>query len=219
MPISLGSTPQVAQLDDARPRLPAHGLRVLAGGHDQRGRAVHDAARVAGRHGAVLAEGRAQLGQALERRVGLDVVVGVDLAHDLVALLDLDRHDLVGEAARLHGRCAQAVAAVRELVLRAAVDVVFLGQLLGRLRHEQPAVGVVEAAHEHVLQLPLLAEAVAAARAPQHEGRLAQALGAAGHHGLGLVGQDQVRGRDHRLDAAAAQAVHVSAGTGTGMPP
>ena len=42
----------------------------VGGRHDQRGRPVDDAAGVAGRHRAFLAEGRAQLRQAFQRRVG-----------------------------------------------------------------------------------------------------------------------------------------------------
>ena len=68
--------------------------------HDERRGAVIDAGGVGRRHGAVLGEGRAQLGDALERHAMLDVFVGVD---DDVALLGRDGvgDDLVLELAGL----------------------------------------------------------------------------------------------------------------------
>jgi hypothetical protein len=84
MPISVGRRRPLPGAHELRSTSRPVGLRARSRREHQRRRAVDDAARVAGGHRAVLAEGRAQLRERLERRVGLDVVVGVD---DDVALL------------------------------------------------------------------------------------------------------------------------------------
>ena len=74
--------------DDARERRLA-ALGGLARRHQHhRGGAVIDAGGVGGGHRAVLVEGRAQLGDRVERGAGLRIFVGVD---DDVALAALDR--------------------------------------------------------------------------------------------------------------------------------
>src|SRR5206468_11525745 len=78
---------------------------------DHRRRAVVDARRVPGRDRAVLLEPRDELRESLDRRVGADVLV---LVHDHVALLllDVDRHDLLGEPAVLARLRREAMAAL-----------------------------------------------------------------------------------------------------------
>ena len=57
------------------------------------------------------------VGQALERRLGPQVVVALD-ERDALARLDLDRHDFLGHHARRPGRVRQLLAAQRVRVRR-----------------------------------------------------------------------------------------------------
>src|ERR1019366_10504164 len=88
----------------------------LARGQDERRTAVDDAAGVAGGDGAVFLERGRQLRQNRERCLRPHVIVSF---HELYALarLDLDRHDLVGEAACLPRLVGELLAAEREGVL------------------------------------------------------------------------------------------------------
>ena len=62
----------------------------------------------------------------------------------LLALLHLDRHDLVLELAGRDGGGSALLRAHRDLVLRLAGDLVLLGQVLGRDAHVGLAEGVAE---------------------------------------------------------------------------
>ena len=75
---------------DAAERLRAFRLHRILAGDDQRGRAVDDAAGVAGGDDAVLLEHRRQLRENLHRRLGPHVIVLLD-ERDALLRLDLDR--------------------------------------------------------------------------------------------------------------------------------
>ena len=154
----------------------------------------------------VLAERSAQLAQTFERRLGLDVVVGVD-DELLLALRDRQRRNLGRELAGLDGGGAELVAAQCIFILFLARDADLLGDVLGGLRHEELAERVIECSEQQVFDLLLLAEAEAFARAADHVRHLAHVLHAAREAQLRLAEQHRVRGRDDRLDARTAQAV------------
>ena len=82
---------------------------------DHRGRAVVHARRIAGRHGAGIAERRLELGEALERRLGARMLVRVDLHRHLAG--DLHRHDLLGEVAGRDRLAGALLRAPREGIL------------------------------------------------------------------------------------------------------
>ena len=85
--------------DDPGARLHPERVGPRARRDDERGGAVHDPGRVPGGHDAVLAERRLERRERLERRLGLDVVVALDL--DLLApLLHLDRARSRGRTGR-----------------------------------------------------------------------------------------------------------------------
>ena len=108
--------------EDPRPRLQPGLLGGVGGGEHDRRRAVVEAAGVAGGDAAVLPERRPKLRQ----RLGggrLRVLVGGE-ADRLAFHLDLDRHDLAGEAALLDRRRRAGLALERERVLRLAGDLV-----------------------------------------------------------------------------------------------
>jgi hypothetical protein len=97
------------------------------GGSEQQGAgAVVEAGGVTCGDGRVGAEQRRQRGECVERRVGARLFVGNAVA---------DRQDLVDEMpGRDRARCA-LLRAQRERVLVGPRDVLFAGEMFGRLRH------------------------------------------------------------------------------------
>ena len=120
---------------------------------------------------------------------------------------DLDRHDLVGEAALLPRPLGELLAAKRVAILLLARHAVFRGAVLGRARHRAAAVGVEQRGPERVLELPL-SEPQAAAQAANDVRRLAHALGPAGQDDVRFTELDHLAAADGRLNARSAQAVH-----------
>jgi hypothetical protein len=174
-----GGTPAVAAATTrARGVSPCRFARLPAR-HDHGAGAVVHAARVAGGDAAaLLAEGRGQLGESLQRGVGAEVLVLLHL--DGVALAAGDRHrdDLLGEAAFLLRLAGALLRAEGEGVLVGAGDLEVLRHVLRRLRHGVDAVlglhlGIDEApADGGVEDLGLAAEGLRA---------LAHDEGGAGH--------------------------------------
>jgi hypothetical protein len=116
MPIVLGLDAAERVGQDARPHRRAQ-LLGSVGGHDHdRGGSVVDAGGVARRNGAVLAEGRPELGERLRRDVAPDVLVDLHLDR-LLARRYLGWHDLLVEAARVDRRHRATMRLDRELVL------------------------------------------------------------------------------------------------------
>ena len=91
-------------------------------------------------------------------------------------------------------------------VLLFATDLPVRGHVLGRDAHMAAAerigqCGCQHVDHDHVAETP------AEARLRQGKGRADHALGAAGHHDIGIAEHDHLGRADDRLEAAAAQAV------------
>ena len=141
-------------------------------------------------------EGRLEPGQRLGRGVGAGVLVAVDDDRLALASGDLDRHELVVEAAGLDGRDGALLALERERVLALAADAPALGHVLGGLAHR---VRVVQLGQPRVDE-------------PPAEGRVLE-LARAAVPGAGRLGHD-VRRPGHRLDAAADEHVAVADGDG-----
>jgi hypothetical protein len=142
---SIGSSARLIARDGYHPEAHDLGDRghaelvgLLAAHQHQRGRAVGDLRRVAGGDGAVALERGAQPGEGVGRGLGAHALVGGH--HDRVALAlgDLHRRDLVGEATRGHGLGGAGVALGRELVLGLTGDAA-----------ERPAVALGARAHVH----------------------------------------------------------------------
>jgi len=167
--------------------------------------AVHDPRGVPGRHEAILREDDGELRELLQRRLGPEVVVAID--DDLLpALLDGDRGDLLLEEAGSLRPPRLALAPDREGVLLLATEAVAMGELLGGLRHEEPAERVEESDHEEILELPL-SEAETRTRAPDDVRALAHVLHAASENGRRLAELDELGPGDDRLDPRSAEAV------------
>lgn len=123
------------------------GVGVLLLGDDDRGGAVRELGGVAGGGGAVLLEGRGQLGQALHRgALAVRVVLGdgdlLLLARLLVDERGLDVDDFAVEEAGVPGLLAVVHGEHAHAVLALAGDAVLLGDVLARDAHRQQRVGV-----------------------------------------------------------------------------
>ncbi len=219
MPIVRGGTPATAHGDEARERLQPELRGPLGVRDDADRRAVVLAGGVARCHGrgrVRAAHDRLERRQALTGRIAARVLVAVDQAFAGAPVLDLHRHDLLGEAAVLVGLDRELVRAQRELVLRFPGDPVLAAQVLGGLEHAARH-GVVDAAGGHAgAHEPILEHRAARSRAPAQrdrvELRLAHALGAAGEHQVGSACLHLHTRLDHRLQPRAAAAVDLKAG-------
>jgi hypothetical protein len=134
-------------VDDPRPRRQPEALGRGPAGQEDRGGAVGELRRGARRDPAVLLEGRLELGERLEVRIGADALVGLDRA-----VRRLDRHDLAVEAPLLGGGRRAAMRLHRELVHLGPGDLPLLGDALGA----EPLGNEVEAVQE--LLRPRVAE-------------------------------------------------------------
>src|SRR4028118_1277172 len=193
--------------------LPAAGVgRLLAGDEHHRGPVV-DAARVGRGDGAtLLLEDRLELLEALDARVGADVLVGGELDR-LFLLLDLDGHDLPVEELVLVGLGRPLVAPHSAGGGLLAGDAVLLGDVLGRNTHVVVVEDVPEAVEDHVVVHVHLGHAhpVAVPRLVQKEGRPVHVLDAAGHDDVGVAEGDLLGGGDNGLEARAAHPVQGQA--------
>ena len=79
--------------DHLRQRCAPELTRPLGAGDDERGRAVVDSRRIAGRDAAVLLEGRLQTGECLDGRACRGMLVGVEAGRLALLLRDLDGDD------------------------------------------------------------------------------------------------------------------------------
>ena len=163
------------------------------------GGAIVDAGRIARGHRAVLPEHRPQLRQILGSRIGAHVLVGVE--HRLAPpRLQLDRQDLLREAALRDRARRAAVRFDRQRILVAPRDLVALGQVLGGLAHVDVVERIVQRGQHHVDH-----RRIAHARAPAHAlrqiRRAAHALRAAAHGDIGIAEHDGLRRRHDRLQA------------------
>jgi hypothetical protein len=132
---------------DPRQRGEAAPLRLGSSHQHDGGSAVIDPGGVAGRHRAVLREGRFELRHALEGRTRTDILVLID---DDVAFSarDRDRHDLVLEPAGLLSRLGLVLRRDGESVLLLAGELPALRDVLRGVAH----VVAIEGVHQAVLQ-------------------------------------------------------------------
>ena len=156
----------------------------LLGGHQhERGGAVIDARRVAGRDRAFLREGGRSLASARSSCRGADIFVLVD---DDVALAGRDREgdDLVLELAGLLAASALFCEATRERVLLVAGDLPLGGDVLGGRAHVVAVEGVEQAVLQHGVDELHVA----------HLGAAAQVRGVLRHRHRFLAARDDDRG-------------------------
>ena len=189
---------------DARQRLYAAFLGLLARHQDERRGAIIDAGSVARRYRAVSRKGRTQLGEGFRGGAVARILVGIDRDVALAARDD-HRDDLVGEPAGFLRRFGLGLAGGGERVLVVARDLPLLGDILCRGAHMVAVEGVPQAVLDH-----RVGEGdVAHLGAGPHLGgvrRLAHALLAAGYDDLGIAGLDRLAG--HR-DGAQARAANL----------
>ena len=138
------------------------------------------------------------------------MLVGGELLDALLAL-QLDRHDLGIEITAFDGARGALVGLDGELVLLLAREAVFRGDVFRGDAHVAVAERVVQRGG-HGIDHRRIAHALAPAAGRQHVSGAAHALGAAGDRGAAVTEHDVLRGRDDRLQARAAQAVHREAG-------
>ena len=122
-------------------------------------------------------------------------------------VLDGNRHYLVREYSCLPGRRGRRLAPGGVAVHRLPADLILRGQVLGGLRHGEPAAGIPQRLPECVLERCRGTEPETPAGAPHHVGRLAHRLGAAGQHHLRLAEHDLLGGLGHRLESGPAEPV------------
>ena len=173
--------------------------------HHQRTATIVQAAGVAGGHGAVLAEGRAQPGHRLGRRIMADILV---LRHHRVTLaaLDGDWDDLVGETPRLLRGARLALGAEGKLVLLLAGDLVGLGDVLRRGAHVIAVEGIPQPIPDHGVDQVEIAHLLALPQIGRVLG-LAHAFLPARDHDLALARADLLGGQCHGAQARAAHLV------------
>ncbi|MNG78267.1 hypothetical protein D3C79_368360 [compost metagenome] len=186
-------------------------LRLGAAHEHQCRSAVGDRTGVGGSYGAALSECRLELRDLVQARLGRLFVV-LDQALFL-AFADLYRNDLGAEAAFADRLLGAGQRGDGELVLGLAAEPAGLGAILGKGAHQAAlVVGIFQAVHEHVVDDPAVAHAVAATGLVQQVGRIGHAFHATSHHHISGAGQQQVMGHDRRLHARTAHLVQGGAG-------
>src|SRR5262249_51125024 len=158
---------------------------------------------VAGRDGAVRAEGGTQLGQYLHSRVRPRRLVDGKGLHALLAA-DLDRNDLVRELAMLLGRPKVLLRTGGKAVLRSAGKLRMGDEVLVVPARMLTREGIVEAIAQHAVVNLRRAHAIAPTAAIHQVRRTIHVLHPAGDCGVDLAGRDLLRGGDDGLRARAA---------------
>mmetsp|Transcript_13157 Transcript_13157/g.37352 ORF Transcript_13157/g.37352 Transcript_13157/m.37352 type:complete len:207 (+) Transcript_13157:341-961(+) len=185
-------------------------LAGLLAGEDEGTGAVTDAARRAGRHGAVLEEGAGELREGLEGSARFVVFVLGDGNGSLAALHINGSNFGIQHAPLL--RCGETFLCADSILLAvAAGDVVLLGEVLSSDAHGRVGVGVGKRRPEGVLQVVVGPELRAKANVPHDKGELAHVLGPRGDGDGRVPLHDVRRGRDNALEPRAAETVHGEA--------
>ena len=147
--------------------------------------------------------------RSFAERLGRDARSGMlVLGERLVAAPHRNRDDLVGQHAGGDGRLGQVLAARGEAILRGAIDVVALGDVLGRHAHQVVAPGIGQQRERPVHELvrpepPAVAGLVVEERLPAH------ALVPARDDDAGVAELHLLRRRHDRLQPGRAEPVHV----------
>ena len=183
-------------------RLQAQLGRPLATHDHQRGGAVAHLRAVAGGDGTVEREGGPQPGERRCVAIAADPLVDIEgPSRDAGPPIGerrvdgLDRHDLVGEAAGILGRCRALMRAQRPGVLVVAADAVAAGDLLGGQAH----------IHEHLW--PLSGDRGPRCEVEADHGHETHRLHARGDDHVGDARRDRLRRQGQRLQPGGAEAV------------
>ena len=203
----------MAIADHPRPWLQPRRRRHIRPRQHQRRSPVVDAAGVASGDAAVLAERRAQPGKRLGARGPGVLVHRKD--HRPLSPWNVNRHDLVAEAAAGDGRCRAGLAFQSEPVLIFAADAMFVRHILGGDAHVAGAERAGQRAGHHV-DGPGVAHLLAPAGGGQDVGRTAHALGPADKGEVGIAQLQGLGARYDGLHARPAQPVDVHRGHAVG---
>ncbi len=174
---------------------------------DDRGRAVGDLRGGAGGDRAVLGEGRAQLAEGLDGRLGADALVLGEEDRVALALRDLDRGDLGLEEAVLLGRGRTLVGLGTDLVLGRTSQAEAGVVLLGGLTHRNVLVRVGQAVVRHRVEHLDGAVLVALAGLREQVRGVRHGLLAAGDDDVELTGADQLVGQGDGVEPGEAHLV------------
>src|SRR5271165_4800853 len=196
--------------DDAGERAQTALLGIRCAHQHDSGGAVVDAGGVAGSDRSVLVEGRAQLGQDLDGRAVLGILVSID---DRLATAgrDLDRHDLVLEPAGLLRRFGLGLRGGGEGVLLIAGDLPALGDVLCGVAHVIAVERVPEPIAYHRVDELGIAHLHAVAQVDAVR-RLAHALLTAGDDDLGITVADRLIAERHGAQSRTAELVDAIGG-------
>ena len=164
-----------------------------------------------GTHG----ESAAQLGDGLGGGAEAGELVHLEL-HHLLLLLDHDGDDLVLEAAGLDGGLGLLLGGGAESVQLLTGDAPHVADVLGGGAHVIVVEGVPQTVADHGVDDLLVTHAGAPALLGQGIGSGGHVLHAAGHHDVGVAGEDGAAGLDDGLHTGAADHAHGVGGGGQG---
>ena len=154
--------------------------------------------------------------QRLGRRPGPHALVGVDQERVALALGDLDRDDLLGEAALLRRRRGLLVARCGERVLTLPGDADLLVVPLGGEPHGDVVERVGQAVVHHRVDERGVAEPEPGPRAGQQVRRLRHRLHPSGNDDLGVAGTDHLIRQVDGVQTREAHLVDRVGGDGHG---
>ncbi len=181
--------PQPAQLSFAR--LHQHHCR----------RCVVDARGVARGHTSIAFEGRAQFRQLLQRRLRLDMLIGVK-DHGLSSDLGFNRQDLLPEVASLDGRRRPLVALECQLVLCLTGDAPLGRYVLSSHAHMTIVKRITEGSYHGVNHLPIT-HALTPTRPRKPVLAAAHHFSSTTYSHFGLTQRNGLGSRNNRLQSAA----------------
>ena len=160
-------------------------------------------------------ESAAQLGDALGGHAGAGELVHLEL-HHLLLLLDHHGDDLVVEAAGVQSGLSLVLGGGGELVQLLTGDAPHVADVLGGGAHVVVVIGVPQAVLDHGVHHLIVTHAGAPAGGGDGIGGGGHILGAAGHHDVGVAGEDGAGALDHGLHAGAAHHAHSVSGHADG---
>ena len=196
----------VGVADQTRQRAQVVSLDRVAGGHDQRRRAVVQARSVAGGDRTLFLERRLHCGQ-LFQRCGAWVLVDAEQLGAL-AILDFHGRDLLAEITVGNRMGGAFLVFQRQGILHFASDAVAFGDVLGGDAHVDVVERVMQDA-QHVIDGLDVAHARAPTGRRQQVRAAAHGFGAGTDGDFGIAQQQRLRRADDRLQAGTAETVDV----------
>ena len=160
-------------------------------------------------------ESAAQLGDALGGHAGAGELVHLEL-HHLLLLLDHHGDDLVVEAAGVQSGLSLVLGGGGELVQLLTGDAPHVADVLGGGAHVIVVERIPQTVADHGVDDLLVTHAGAPALLGQGIGGSGHILHAAGHHDVGIAGEDGAAALDDGLHAGAAHHTHGVGGGGQG---